>query len=653
MQKYAKYKYLYFALAISCLTLSVMNYIFVSDLIQGGTFGIIIGSNQWKNISVSNNIVKYNEAKEIFQKRKKEKKFISKTINKYYLNEKGIENVKISDLITYLIKNKTKLHPSAKITIYAFAYGQELLNEIVLTDNSQLLNTFVEIINYIIQDVNKCTILPDKMKYNDHVISERVEFLLLFLSYLKTKEIDGMILHNIENQIAKDVYFLLDDKRFTWKTNHGLMQLRALTTVAAMLPNSEIGVKCKEIVEQRIKYLLDFFIANDGAILESASGYWLYIYEQLKLISEAGVLNKKTNENIREKLIKGRRFLNQLVIDNGFLQGLGDSYNKFNLEGFDRFSGKSMVSSFGNGLVSLRYNADSKTNQILFVSLDTPPNVHKLPEDLAIYIYSGEPFFINTGTYAYDNSDGRKYVKSEISQSTVTFGANETPIYSNIKELRSFRSSSKIQIKGEKKYKKNRYITRTINFNQITGELTISDVSNPKDSIISSYNVHPDVSIMDIKEDSFILEGENNSLQCSYIGELNVDRSWVSKRHFSRETIKKINLIGKNPTLRIMMPPVINQITSFPQFTPTYSKRKEIYNKMLKIYGEFSITDRRSIKRTVVPRIGLFCIILFVIFMFKINSRTVKNISCIILFISCLLLLIDIKMNGTILSLIF
>jgi hypothetical protein len=267
------------------------------------------------------------------------------------------------------------------------------------------------------------------MAFNDHAVAERVEFLLLLRAKLQQMDSYKDLLPHLDRHIGHSAKFLLDPQRFTWSTNHGLMQLRALLHIASALPEARIGQECLTAAAQRIEDVLPYFIEEDGAVLEAASGYWVYVYEQFALLSEMEVLPQPVRVSIQQR---ARRFLERVATRDGFLQGMGDSSSR-RLASFERPApGRHSLFSFANGLAGIHFSADGWEGQVLFASLHTAPHVHKLPEDLAVYLYLGQPFFANTGPFAYDNSSGRRFVLSEASQSTVTLPGHDKPVESRI-----------------------------------------------------------------------------------------------------------------------------------------------------------------------------------------------------------------------------
>src|SRR5690606_27377983 len=113
---------------------------------------------------------------------------------------------------------------------------------------------------------------------------------------------------------------------------------------------------------------------------------------------------------------------------------------------------------------------------LLFLSLDNRPNVHKLPEDLGVYLnIKGYCFFANTGTFNYESkSKERNYLLNPISQNGLKFIDNkeyvsDINIIKNNRELLQFEGYlSKINTRDS--------IYRTISITN--NEINIKDEGN-------------------------------------------------------------------------------------------------------------------------------------------------------------------------------
>lgn len=475
----------------------------------------------------------------------------------FAVSKEGFGRYTIPDLKKLLKAGVGDVHPSKRIYFYGLSYGNALLKEILSSERKEvLLEELNELTVLTLDAVNSFSLEPDILKYNDHVVSDRAEFLLLFSRVLRELSQGKDEMPRIERQLRRDISYLLDDRRFTWQTNHGLMQIRALMTVAFLLPDTPLGVECGNKAEERLNNVLDYFVAPDGAILEAASGYWVYIYGILEQLAGFNDLRPDVRDKLNNVLRKNRDFLSFLVTDEGFLQGMGDSYNLVDLGHFDEYRGKAGERQFSNNLISIRYPASGKTNQVLFVSLDTPPNIHKLPEDLAVYVYSGEPFFINTGTYAYDHSMERLFVLSERSQSTVRFLEEGNPVRSAVRitDDGDGVSGGSIGLVGEKQYPDGSVLTRSVRFTPEKGRLTISDAAASHEVVRAVYNIHPHVKVKHITDSSFVLEGRHHTIHCFYEGKLTIEESWIATEHFNRTPIQRVVLSSVNPVLTMVLP---------------------------------------------------------------------------------------------------
>ena len=83
--------------------------------------------------------------------------------------------------------------------------------------------------------------------------------------------------------------------------------------------------------------------------------------------------------------------------------------------------GKNMIYHYANGLAGVKMRDGENVYGVMFVSLDNPPNIHKLPEDLSVYVYMNQPIFSNSGSYSYEKDRDRAFILSGESQNGPKF----------------------------------------------------------------------------------------------------------------------------------------------------------------------------------------------------------------------------------------
>lgn len=176
------------------------------------------------------------------------------------------------------------------------------------------------------------------------------------------------------------------------------MLVRALLRIAASMPEVELGQESLNVAIIRFREALPSFLASDGAVLEAASGYLYYIFLLWKEITHQNILPSDIRTLIQERIGKTKSFLEPVLTCDQYLQGIGNSYSKVVAKSLLKARGQNEVFSFSNGLSGINFMNGDTCGQVLFVSLDTPPHIHNLPEDLAVYLYLGEPF---SGIWVY------------------------------------------------------------------------------------------------------------------------------------------------------------------------------------------------------------------------------------------------------------
>jgi hypothetical protein len=466
-----------------------------------------------------------------------------------FLQVNGFDNVLLSESNRVVLKRKA-VHPTQQLALFSMAYATDYLIEKsnglkLKTNDFELLNKvyfFVnsEILNFL--SLNYATV-------NDHAISERVEFIILYLSYLTEFEPnETKIISKLQKDLKICISFLSDDNQFTWQTNHGIMQIRALALIANFTTDLNLKNQLLRIFETRLSLVLPYHLGIDGAVFESASGYWKYIYIQFKKISEIEcVKNLSVNFLLKNRLLKSENFISSVTTNDGYLQGIGDSYSSINsTASYKKNTYPDRVFQFSNQLVGLNWSSNNVNSSLLFVSLDSPPNVHKLPEDLAIYIYSNSPFFSNTGIYAYGKSKIRSYFQQEASQSTIM------PLkLQNAVLLKSFIVCSKkkilneVEFVGKKIYQNSDTVVRVLKvYNDLTFQL-IDSCSNNND-ICSAFNLHPNSKFKLLNNNTIlIINSSNIALKLISNQKISISKSIISDSYNKIKTVDRINLTGK------------------------------------------------------------------------------------------------------------
>lgn len=419
------------------------------------------------------------------------------------LTMRGFDTLALEESNKAILKQKI-LHPSQNLALFSMGYASAFFNENLINNklDKESFRILKDVYLFVFQEI-KNPLSFNSITVNDHVVSERIQFLSLFIPFVKEfypKE--KKLLRALQKDFNICLGFLLNDRFFTWQTNHGIMQLRSLAQIAGLIKSREIREKCLYVFDERLSDIIPYFIGEDGAVYESASGYWFYIYSQFKKISEIESVQKlKSVSKLKIRLEKIQKFIYTVASNDGFVQGMGNSYSFFLDLNQRPFIPESRIFHYSNELGGVNWKSDSINVNILFISLFTPPNIHKLPEDLCVFIYLSNPLFSNTGTYSYNQSKERMFIKSnERAHSTVYFKNASFKESDSSRIYFSPREDDLINFTGEKHYKNGSSIIRNLSINN--GQLQVIDYSNQGDTIISQFNLAPTVTLKRLTENT-------------------------------------------------------------------------------------------------------------------------------------------------------
>lgn len=517
-----------------------------------------------------------------------------------YLYVRGFEPNRLDLNDKSLLKRK-QLHPTQQLVLFSFPYLSEyLLNKTIcgqlsIDDSRMIQNVY----SYVSEEITN-PLSVNTMTVNDHVISDRVQFLVLYISYLNSNESNNK---KLINQLKKDLStclgFLLNDDFFTWQSNHGIMQIRALAQIASVTTDNEIVRLCTRKIDKRLSDILPFFVGDDGAIYESAPGYWLLIYDQFSKISALKICDSlHAVKELRSRVVKMKEFIDVVSINDGFLQGMGDSYSSVSSKANHQVV-KNRVFSFSNKLVGFNWTSDSVNSGILFVSLSTPPDVHKHPEDLALYVYSNGPFFGNTGIYSYQESETRAYFRTELSQNTVSFSER------NISQLRGSditKQKDGLYV-GKKWYDTGDTILRELRFFN-SCNFQIKDYSNTSGKIRSRF-------IIDFKNKSELIDDKTiritnaagNQMYMQASVPLQILKTIQSNKYNNLVEAQVVELVADSLCVNFKLDDSLNQALVHDQFTELKNSYKcKRYNVALKLNAKYDShnADYQDIKGIII-----------------------------------------------------
>lgn len=546
---------------------------------------------------------------------------------KSYLVLNGFDDLELNFNNRKLLK-RNSIHQTQLMALFSLSYLTEFI-QIKIKENGKIDNADMKRINEVYSFVSSEFLNPfsiNNMTYNDHVVSERIQFDILYLSYLTHfQKNETEMMNDLNKDLKICANFLLDDKQFNAFTNHGLMQLRAMALLADCSDNKTLNTILVNKLNERLSDLLPYFIGDDGAIYEAASGYWIFIYKQFSMLAGHESI-KKTDaySELLNRLKLSNNFITTIATNDGFLQGMGDSYNntidfvsETKQDNYDKYL-------FSNNLAGYKFKQNNIEVNALFVSLNTPPNVHKLPEDLAIYIYAGAAYFINTGIYSYDNSDTRRFFMTEDSQPTVKFRNKPAQKYHSVIE------SEKGCFLGRKIYHSGDTIYRLFKL-QSAGFESV-DYSSSNEEILSSFIIDPEVKMNKMNDSTFVLrntKGVDMLIESSVSFRLKT--TYISNLYNKLIPAQRVEFFGKTIKLKFTVSPNIKLSDNYINKeckTKIESSRKLSYNKFFTKYG-VTIKDITNFKQDFIKSLLCINFLTFVLFSLLIYvSKKKYNQNC-------------------------
>lgn len=507
--------------------------------------------------------------------------------NKTYLSLKNFNDV-LLDETNKEILGKDQLHPTQRLALFSMGYLYDYFMESYHSSNlnklvvEEIEDTYL----FVHQEINN-PFSANVFTINDHAISERVQFLVVFNSYIVENYPEKK---ELLNALSKDInlcYNLLRDRDFfTWQTNHGIMQLRSLAQLITITKNIDLKKELIKEFETRLSDLIPYVIGEDGAVYESATGYWYYIYNQFSKIGNiSDIQDLKSVKVLNSRLANTKLFLNYLSSPDYYIEGIGDSY-PFYLNPDDTLElNENRFFDFSNKISGANWSFNDTNVNVLYSSLYTPPNVHKQPDDLMFSLYVNSPFFSNTGIYSYDYSQERIYFRNDENAHSSVSIQNEKikKSDSSFTKLNTYDTiNSKATLYGEKYYSNGQIVSRKINIDPKINSITIEDSASPRIEIKSSFNINPNTKIERMTMKEYILINEDSiKVKLTSNNDINVTTGIISTQKEKIDTIQRLEIIGTNLITTLSFEPPNEKLEEFTVYDSNFSsdmrsKRSEI-----------------------------------------------------------------------------
>lgn len=267
--------------------------------------------------------------------------------------------------------------------------------------------------------------------WNDHAVAARVRVLADFWDvYRHRGDYQPEVARAIWNSAARTGAFLAQPDRFTFSTNHGVMQNLALWQLCLAFPGVPRCEEYKETGLNRLKDQMKFYIASDGVVLEHSPGYHEFGLFRLGLaLRLATLLNLEVPLEWRQKYEAAKLFYAEIRRPNGSFPKVGDTEEPEYPEGVpvtwvDR-SGRAdpLVpatnwkpgSSFGlypvSGYAVLwdglqDWPVEHGLRQTFLAYSYFPGHGHKHADDMSVLLWAeGQDWWTSAGYWRYDDPD--------------------------------------------------------------------------------------------------------------------------------------------------------------------------------------------------------------------------------------------------------
>jgi hypothetical protein len=210
---------------------------------------------------------------------------------------------------------------------FASLYGPAvLLDAYEQTGSGRYLRSAAEIIAAFAEYERK-QLLPRGYLWNDHAIAARAEVIIRFWRlYRSSPEYDAEVARAAIRHLARCAALLANPEHFTFRTNHGVLQNIALLQTAAAVPSLPGSKSRAALAAERLEQQFQFYVSDDGVILEHSAGYQVLGVELLRAAIQLTAINGlEVPADWRVKARKSEEFLSLLIRPDGTLPAYGDT----------------------------------------------------------------------------------------------------------------------------------------------------------------------------------------------------------------------------------------------------------------------------------------------------------------------------------------
>jgi hypothetical protein len=269
--------------------------------------------------------------------------------------------------------------------------------------------------------------------WNDHAVATRVRTLTDFWClYRHRADYRPEIAEKIWEFAGRTGQLLAKPDRFTFATNHGVMQNLALWQLCVAFPSLPTMEENKRNAFSRLKDQMAFYIGPEGVVLEHSAGYHEFgLYLTGLALRYATLLNLEVPPDWRKKYKDAQGFYGELLRPDRSLPLFGDTEDtryreEVPLTVFDSRGQAGPLEAAGSWVPRdsfgfypaagyailwdglLQWPSPEDLSQTVFSWSYYPGHGHKHADELSVLLWAGgQDWWTNAGYWPYDDPDHR------------------------------------------------------------------------------------------------------------------------------------------------------------------------------------------------------------------------------------------------------
>lgn len=267
--------------------------------------------------------------------------------------------------------------------------------------------------------------------WNDHAVAARVRTLADFWRiYRRRRDYREEVAQKIWGFAGRTGQLLAKPDRFTFSTNHGVMQNLALWQLCLSFPSLPAIGEFKQTAFARLKDQMTFYLGPEGVVLEHSAGYHEFgLYLAGLALRYATLLNLEVPADWRQKYERAQGFYGEILRPDRSLPLFGDAEDTKHREqvplatfdsrgeagplepahdwtpqdsfGFYPASGYAVL---WDGLT--QWQSKENLSQTVLLWSYYPGHGHKHADELSVLLWAGgQDWWTNAGYWPYDDPD--------------------------------------------------------------------------------------------------------------------------------------------------------------------------------------------------------------------------------------------------------